>query len=68
MKIGAMRSESDEKKIGEGDEEQRKEDECDINWIFSFVIVIVIFVMDIFAVTVNELMNVLANSLKRIIK
>ena len=57
------------RRSGEGDAEQRKEDECDINWIFSFVvIVIVIFVMDIFAVTVNELMNVLANSLKRIIK
>ena len=40
------------RRSGEGDEEQRKEDECDINWIFSFV-VIVIFVMDIFAVTVT---------------
>ena len=70
MKIGAMRSESDEKKIGEGDEEQRKEDECDINWIFSFVVIVIVcYLCDGYICCYSdELMNVLANSLKRIIE
>ena len=53
---------------GVGDEEQRKEDERDIDWIFSFVVSLCIFVIDyinIFAVTV---MNELATSLKKIIE
>ena len=47
---------------------QRKEDERDIEWIFSFVVSLCIFVIDyinIFAVTV---MNELATSLKKIIE
>ena len=40
IQIGAMRSGSDDYQIraGVGDEEQRKEDERDIDWIFSFVV------------------------------
>ena len=60
-----MRSES--ARSGAGDEEQRKEDERDIDWIFSFVVSSYFCdrYFNIFAFTV---MNKMATSLKRIIE